>query len=210
MRASRTWGEAGGGRVSRRDPLDHHLLGRIDGLQEVQRSGLIGRRDRFAHHEGARQRVLVPVDLDFLIVGQFVAGVGDGVRGDDITRAQQIEQPAVQRVVVRLAVHRRVDRRDAVVQQIALRLDALHVGRVAFRDDRVVAAHVLQPVRHGGIGVEQLLVRRVEARQPPRLGRVLLILQPLHHRRLEVEQLRIRRRVEAVAEQPEVEDEEGE
>ena len=48
----------------------------------------------------------------------------------------------------------RHDRRNAIVGQLALLLDELHVLDVLLGDDAVIAAHVRQVVKHAGVGVK--------------------------------------------------------
>ncbi len=160
-----------------------------------------GRRDRRFRQdarrrqgEGARQDVRVLVDAHFLIVDQLVARIGDSLSGDDVLDVQQVQQRGIERLVLG-------QWRDAVVQQLVLWLDGVHVVGVLPGEDGVVAADVLQPVEHACIGDERLLARPDEAGQAPQAG---VLLQELHDGWLEVQQPGVGGRVEALDSRDEI------
>ncbi len=133
-------------RLSRR--FQNHRLAQIDLAHLVQHVRLVHDL-RLTDDEDAGEDVRVLVDLYFVIVDLLPACHIQRQLADDVLHAQQVGQRVVQ-------TGRVVEGRDAVVEQLALRLDGLHVLDVLAGDDRVVAAHVLQAGHPRCVGVERL------------------------------------------------------
>jgi len=128
---------------------------RIQGLEGLFVIGRVGHDLDSIHQERAGKRVLIPVDEGIAVVYQGIPLTVDRPCrvSQHVLDVQQIQQAGVQRIGVPLK-----ERCDAVVGELGLRRDPLHVLDVLERDDRIVATHVLQAIQHSGVGVQGLFV----------------------------------------------------
>jgi len=145
--------------------LEDDHLPRVEGAQRLA-SGLgVGDHLGSRHDKGSRQGVVVAIDAHLIVVYQGIPGPVDAalLRRHDIARVEHIQQGRIQRLGVLVD-----QRRDAIVGQLGLRLDELHVLYVLLGDDRVIAAHIMQVIHHGRVGVQRFLAAAHQRRNAKR------------------------------------------